>query len=504
MGVIGLDVGTSGCKSILLSGDGSIVGRAHREYRCTTPQAGWLELDPHEVWRMVRECIIEVVQLAAPGTVEAICIATMGDSFTTVDSQGKVIYPFILASDNRSQKETRTLERMIGRERLFSITGMPANPINTITKILWMRDNLSSIYEKAGKFLCCEEFIVAILTGKAVSSWASACRTLAFDVRGHCWSEEILEKSGIPVRLFPEVAPPGSIVGEVSADLCQTLFLSPCVKVVAGGMDQTCGLVGSDALLPGVVQNSMGTVEAISATIDIGSVTPELEKKLLESDFSLNVHILPEKVLVMGLVLNSGSILNWFRTTMLDDDRQRFLACFEGISHRPVPLVFHPYFSGKGTPGMDASTVGCWWGMDFNTSIQDLFQSMIQGLSMEMVGNIERFQELGIAIDSVSCVGGGSRSLEWLQMKADMLGLPVYQSTVQDAPAYGAAILAGSGIGKWTLHNLRTGTQDRDSIRLLPRAGTKADFHELREVTVRLYESQRSFIPQLKKMFMDR
>ena len=449
MSVMGLDIGTSGCKAVAISREGLILGISHREYSFQSPRPGRLEIDPEVLWIAVCEAIKETTELCRKDPVESVCIATMGDSFVPLDGNGKPAGPFILASDNRSVDETAVLVDRLGKEKLFGLTGMPPHPINTITKIMWIKNNDRDMFEQSRMYLCCEDFIIERLTGKPATSYSSASRTMAFDVNTKEWSDEILSAADLNSDIFPEAVSSGSVVGTVTDDSAKNLFGNSGVKVVTGGMDQTCATLGADAYSEGRILNSMGTLEVLAPTIERKSIKGKLAEGLLERDFSVNEHVIPGKVLIMGLVINAGSIIRWFRNEFVSGSEKDFLKMFNGCNERLTPLIFFPYFSGRGTPCMDPDAVGMWWGIDFSTGKKELFQAVLQGITYESYKNLDSLKNLGIPVSSITCVGGSARSLDWLQMKSDLFGVPVRQNLNNDAAGIGAGILAGTAVGYW-------------------------------------------------------
>jgi xylulokinase len=449
MSVMGLDIGTSGCKAVLMSLDGKILRISHREYGFKVPRPGWLEMDPEMLWVKVKEVIAESTSCCTEDPVESVCIATMGDSFVPVDKKGNATGPFILASDNRSVDETMMLIERIGRERIFKLTGMPPYPINTVTKVFWIKNNQKDLFDRTSKFLCCEEYIIGKLTGLPVTSYSSASRTMAFDVNNKNWSDEILSAAGLSSMSFPEAVPSGTTVGNVESNLCRDVFNSNGVCVVTGGMDQTCATLGANAFASGRILNSMGTIEVLAPTIDRNVIEGKLEEGLLSGGFSVNEHVIPGKVLIMGLVINAGSTIRWFRDEFVFGSEKEFFKLFDDCDKKLTPLMFFPYLSGRGTPKMNPNAAGMWWGLDFSEGRRELFQAVLQGITYEAYKNLEALKILGIPVSSITCVGGGARSLSWLQLKANVFGVPVTQNLNNDAAGIGAGILAGKEVGYW-------------------------------------------------------
>jgi xylulokinase len=457
MSVLGLDIGTSGCKALVIDERGDIKARAHREYNSIIPSPGWIELNADALWNAVQETINEVTKENSSAPVLAMCMSTMGDSFVSVDKHGAALGNFILASDGRSKEETLFLEREISAEKIFRITGMPPHPINTITKIIWLKNHVPEIFSRAAKFLCAEEFVISRLGLSPVTSYSNACRTMAFSLQELDWSKEILEVAGIGKNHLPDAQPSGEKVGIIPLSIGTRLGLGGGVKVISGGMDQACGTLGSYSICNGCVQDSMGTVEAISITLDRTILNEALLKKLFDGCYSINLHVVPERYLIMALVLNAGSILTWFKETIVHEDALRaakggvnvFDALLSNALPSPTHLLLLPYFTGSGTPDMNPLAKGLIMGLDLGTRKEDILKAILQGIAYEVALNVDWFEKNGMPIEELRCVGGGSSSRFWLQMKADLLGKPVKRMVEKEAAVLGAAILAGVGEGIW-------------------------------------------------------
>ena len=457
MSVLGLDVGTSGCKAVVVDEEGTILAKAHRDYKTIVPHPGHLEINPEDIWKSVRVIIREVVNQVG-NKVSATCLATMGDSFVAVDKKADPVGNFILASDARSSYETELLVNEVGREEIFKITGMPPHPINTLTKILWLRRHDTETFLRSKKFLTAEDFIISKLGVNPSISYSNACRTMAFDINHYKWSSELLETAGITVNHLSDATPSGSIIGEIPPLVASQFGLRKGVKIVSGGMDQACGSLGSNAILNGQIEDSMGTVEALSLTMDDCGINQTMEKGLLEGHYSINIHVIPGKRLIMALILSAGAILNWFRDQFLKEEVQmaqtKGLSVFDYLlsqtAYGPTYLILLPYFTGSGTPCMNPMAKGVVFGLDLGTDKNDLLRAILQGIVHDVALNLDQFENLGIPIREIKCVGGGSRSDYWLQLKADIIGKPVVKMKDNDAAVLGAAILAGVGTGIWT------------------------------------------------------
>lgn len=454
MSVLGLDVGTSSCKAIVIDERGKALAYAQRGYAMSAPHPGRLEVDPDQLWHSVQSSIQEVAAAVTEDPISALSIATMGDSFVPVDGRGEPVGNYILASDTRSTRETEILVKELGYERIFKITGMPPHPINTLTKIFWIKNNDPECFARTAKYLCAEEFVVSRLGLPPSTSYSNACRTMAFDIENGKWSTDMMAVVGLSEESFPTAVPSGQAVGEVAGSIATSLNLPKGVKVVSGGMDQACSALGAKAVHDGIIEDSLGTVEAISFTIDRAFLDEELRRGLLSGNYSINCHVISNKYLIMALVLSAGSTLRWFcekfgqeTNSMREEIHWNLPLPDEPIV--PTRLIFLPYLAGSGTPTMNPLARGIVLGLDLGINRDDLLKSILQGIVHEVSLNVDRLERLGIPIKEIRCVGGGSKSEYWLQLRADMLARPVVKMSHSEAAVIGAAVLAGIGGSMW-------------------------------------------------------
>jgi xylulokinase len=454
MSVLGLDVGTSSCKAIVIDEKGQVLAYAQRGYAMSAPYPGRLEVDPAQLWHAVQASIQEVAAAVTKDPISVLSIATMGDSFVPVDGRGEPVGNYILASDVRSTGETELLVRELGYERIFEITGMPPHPINTLTKIFWIKNNDPDSFARTAQYLCAEEFGVSRLGLSPTTSYSNACRTMAFDIKNEKWSVEMMGVVGLTEECFPAAVPSGQVVGEVPGSIATSLQLPKGVKVVSGGMDQACGALGVKAVRDGIIEDSLGTVEAISFTIERSVVDGQLRRNLLDGHYSINCHVIGDKYLIMALVLSAGSTLRWFgenfgreTTSMRGKGLWDLPLSDEGLV--PTRLIFLPYLAGSGTPTMNPLARGILMGLDLGINRDDLLKAILQGIVHEVAINVNRLERLGVPIEEIRCVGGGSKSDYWLQLRADMLARPVLRMSQSEAAVVGAALLAGIGGGIW-------------------------------------------------------
>jgi len=265
MSLLGLDVGTTGCKAIVFQPSGKVLAQAYREYPLIHRQPGWIELDSDLVWRCTKEAISEAVASAPKkDPVKALAISCLGEAVTPIARDGKPLSLSTVGFDNRAQEQSRWWEDKMGKDAVFQITGMPLNLMYTINKIMWWRDNEPALFDKAWKFLCYGDLTVFRLCADPVIDHSMAARTMAFDIKAARWSSEMLSKVGLDEDRLPRAEPSGTIVGEVSDSVAAELGLPRKVKIVTGAHDQPAGALGAGITKPRIAMDATGTVECIT------------------------------------------------------------------------------------------------------------------------------------------------------------------------------------------------------------------------------------------------
>jgi xylulokinase len=451
--VIGLDLGTTACKAIAVNDVGEIISKSMLEYKPVKTQSGYIELNPKNVWNSVKKVLIKVSEdTRKKDPVKAISISAMGDTVSPFNENIEPTYNSILAFDTRSTAEADFLEISLGKEWIFKITGMPVHTSYSASKILWVKRNLPNVFKKTDKFLCYEDYIFTKLgLEKPAISYSCAGRTMLFDIQKKKWNEKILSVCGISNDYLATPQPSGKIIGKINEDVAKEIGFSKNTNLVIGGHDQVCGALGGGVIKEGSVLDATGTVECLVVVFDHAL----FDNNMLETDLCCYPHCYPEKYCSIGIVYTSGAAFRWFR------DKFGFQDCLEAdktnkdvydiitskFSYEPTNILLIPHLSGSGTPSMNPKAKGSMFGITLSTDKYDIGKAILEGNTFELKLNIDIMESIGIPINEIKCIGGGARSDFWLQLKADILGRKVIASEFVDAPAVGAAILAGYGIG---------------------------------------------------------
>jgi xylulokinase len=453
MSLLGLDIGTTGTKAVAFDERGCILASHYQDYPLYIPEPNQCELNPDEVW----QAITGVLQATARDVrkkdpVRAIGISTLGDSVTPLDNAGHTLSPTVIgAADRRAMSQAAWIERQISREDIFMLTGAPLHAFSAIPKILWFRERRPDIFERVYKFTGWQEIVHLRLGLEPAMDFSLASRTMLADMATGSWAEGLMRMCGISSNLFFPLARADSTVGVLERHQARSLDLEPGVTVVTGGFDQCCCALGAGVIEAGKAANSVGTLESIVAVSD----SRRLELPLLEGNYGCGFHVIEGAYYSLGYVTTSGAVLRWYRDELGSDEairaRERGVDPYDliinGTKEQPAPVYLLPYFAGTGTPWLDTKQKGTLFGLSLDTQRSDIVKAMLDGICYEVRVNLEAMSNAGIEIAALRSIGGGTRSGRWMQLKADITGIPIEVTEVTEAGCLGAAFLAGLGSG---------------------------------------------------------
>lgn len=447
----GLDIGTTGCKASIFDGAGALLASASREYAVEIPHPNWAEQDSEKVWRLAQDALREAIVAVGTQAIAALGLSVQGEAVMPVDAQGRALRPAILGMDTRTDEQNRWLCERFGAEHLFERTGMPVHTVNTLPKLLWLKQYEPDLWSSARRFLLYEDFLVQKMTDQAVISRCLASRTQLYDLPDDRWSPEILQALGLDPERLAVVKPSGEAVGPMRPALADSLGLAKPPLVVTGGHDQACGALGVGLVRPGLAMDSTGTAEVVEVALG----APVLNETLYGGDISVYAHTVPGMYLAMTLNHSGGLVLRWFRDTFGQEEmrqaqasgRDAYDLILQDAPSGPTSLLLLPDFAGSGTPKFDTASKGAILGLTFATGKADMAKAILEGLTFELCLNLDLLRAGGVGIDELRTIGGGARSDLWLQLKADITGIPVVVPRITEAAGWGAALLAGIGTG---------------------------------------------------------
>lgn len=453
--VLGIDVGTSGTKTVAVSANGAVLGSATVGYEMHVPQAGWAEQNPEDWWRATHESVRQVMEgLAGNGmsvNVAGISFSGQMHGLVPLDAQGNVVRPSIIWCDVRTGSQAETLERNIGRETIIGWTENPPLPNFTVTKLLWMREHEPDLYAKIATVQLPKDYVRYRMTGRLAMEVTDASGTLMLDVAHRRWSEELCKAAGIPLEWLPELHEATDIVGQVTGYAAALMGVPEGTPVVAGAADQAAGAIGLGIIRPGVVSAVFGTSGVVLTAMDHPVRDPA-------GRLHTFCHTAQDRWYTMGVTQAAGGSLQWYGRRLADAERSvasqmgvdPYTLMMQEAAQAPAGsegLVFLPYLMGERTPHLNPDARGAWLGLTWRHERQHLVRSVLEGVSFSLRDCWEIIAGLGAKADAWRVSGGGAQGRVWMEIFASVLGSAVETIGGAHGPAYGAAILAAQGVG---------------------------------------------------------
>lgn len=440
--VIGIDLGTSSVKGLLVDRKGRVAAEAARDYPLLHPKSGYSEQEPEEWYQQTVQVIKELVHCLKSDSdaIAGISFSGQMHGLVLLDRENRPLRPAILWNDTRTTVQCREIERRLGDD-LYRIAKNPALEGFTLPKLLWVKENEPRLFEKAAKFVLPKDYLRYRLTGELHIDYSDAAGTLLLDVSGKSWSGEICRMFGIEESLCPPLTESHACVGTLKQETAEATGLSCDVKVFAGGADNACGAVGAGILSEGEALCSIGTSGVILTYEEEGS-------RHYPGNIHFFNHAKEEAYYAMGVTLSAGHSLGWFQQTFAAEES--FDRLMEQAAKVPVGsngLLFAPYLSGERTPHADSVIRASFIGMEASHSKADFVRAVVEGITMSLQESVVRFREAGKRVDSVISIGGGAKSRFWLQLQADVFGTEVSRLDNEQGPGMGAAMLAAYGCG---------------------------------------------------------
>ncbi len=451
--LIGIDLGTSGTKTVLFDTKGNVIAHKTVEYPMYQPQNGWAEQDPQDWWNAAAETIRSVITQSGvnPADIRGLGISGQMHGLVMLDKEGKVLRRSIIWCDQRTAAECEELTEKVGKERLIEITANPALTGFTASKILWVRNHEPEIYEKCAHILLPKDYVRYVLTGEFATEVSDASGMQLLDVPNRCWSDEVLEKLDIDKALLAKVYESPEVTGTVTKEAAALTGLCEGTPVVGGAGDNAAAAVGTGVVEDGKAFVTIGTSGVVFAHTNEMSIDP----KGRVHTFCCAV---PGCWHVMGVTQGAGLSLKWFRDNFCLEEK----AVAEGMGKDPyflmdqqaerVPigcnkLLYLPYLMGERTPHLDPDCRGVFFGLSAIHTKYDMLRAVMEGVTFSQRDSVEVLREMGVELHEMLACGGGGSSPLWRQMLADTFDCEVKTVVCKEGPALGVAILAGVGAG---------------------------------------------------------
>lgn len=430
--LLGIDVGTSGAKAVLVDERGKVLAQASSEYPISVPRPLWAEQDPEQWWIGVQRCLEQIGERSP----DAVGLTGQMHGSVFLDGNDQVVRPAILWCDQRTSAESEQIDARAGAEQVRAITCNPPLTGFQAPKALWLRNHEPESFSKVRSLLLPKDYIRLRLTGVKATEVSDASGTSLLNVSTRKWSAELLDALGIPSEWLPPVYESDEVTGRTLPEG----YLTPGVPVVGGGGDQAAGAVGTGAVERGVVSVSLGTSGVVFCTLDAPKPDPTGAAHVF-CHANRGWH-------AMGVMLSCGGALRWYRDNLCSglsyDEIAQEASC---VAVGADGLAFTPYLSGERCPHQDPKARAGFNGITLGHTRAHFSRAVFEGASFGLKDCMDRLEALGASADELRVTGGGARSMFWMQMLADLFGKPCATLEVDEGPAYGAAILAGVGVG---------------------------------------------------------
>jgi xylulokinase len=504
---LGIDIGTSGAKTLAINERGKILGQAMATYPCYHPRPLWSEQDPEDWWKGTVKTVRAVVKKAKLKASDVRAIGLSGQMHGSVflDGENRVVRRALLWNDQRTAAECDEIEsRAGGRAKLIGMVANPALTGFTAPKILWLRNHEPKNFAKTVKVLLPKDEIRRRLTGEFATEVSDASGMLLLDVVNRRWSKELLSKLDLDAGLFARCHESEEVTGRLTPQAAKLLGLSTDCMVVGGAGDCAAGAVGNGIVRPGVLSTSIGT----SGVVFVHSEKPQVDPQGRLHTFC---HAVRGKWHMMGVTLAAGGSLQWFRNALCETvatlAKRRKIDVYDLLTEEAAltppgaeGLFFLPYLAGERTPHADPNARGAFVGLTLKHSRGHLVRAILEGVTYSLRDCLEIVEEQGVSVKQIRASGGGGRSVFWRQMQADVLGKSVVSMTADEGPAYGVALLAAVGAGEFKDVAEACDATVKTKAQLRPRPTLRRHYEKSFPIYQQLYRSLRDDFRKIAEM----
>lgn len=481
--LLGIDIGTTYWKVAAFDENAEVIAFKKTSAKTYYDANGWGYYNPDEIWDEVTQLIKQITIALDDIHIDAISVTSMGETIVPIDAEGNICFSAIAWFDTRARLQAESVEKTLGLEEIFRITGLEPNPIFPLFKLLWIRDTYPQIYHRAQKWLQMADYIYWCLCGEYATDYTLASRTLALDINTNQWSYELIKRSDLKTDIFPPIIKSGTVIGKITKTVSGKTGLLEGTPVVVGGHDHPCATLAA-GIKPGEkVLDSSGTAESFLFISEAGALVPPKFEGL-----RICRYLDPSNYVSWGGIISSGDAVDWSLNQLLSDvseKNSRYESLKEMINAKPSagPLLFLPHLRGSGAPFWRPEDRGAFLGIRSNHSRYDLLWAVFTGLCFQARIILELQEKVSeSSIKSICTVGGGSRISVWQKIKANVTGKIVEIPEVNEASLLGAAILAGVGIGVYK--NIYEGSNKVNKIkkRYYPDSEKKGFYESLFEI----------------------
>lgn len=482
--IMGLDIGTTGCKANVFDENGKVCVHAYREYQ-DSGHDGFMNAE--SMWKDV--CFVIGKCTEDFPEIEAICTTSFGESVVAVDEKGAALGEIILYTNTNAKKEWEYLDETVGKAKIAEITGLISHPMYTINRLLWMKKKQEELYKKTHKFLFIASFIERKLGAKCCAEDTLASRSMAYDVQNEVWSREICEAAELDMEKLPEIVKAGEVIGEVSQELVEQFGMKKVPLILAGGHDQPCVALGMGAIHGGDVAYGMGTVECFTLILDEFCQSPDMQ----EANLVCGPHVVKGKYVTYGVLFSGGVVLSDLRNKMYGKEREAvksggrdaYEIMMEDMPEEISGLYYLPHLAGTGTPQMDTADRGVIYGLTLDTKKGAITRAALEGISFDMRLNVEKMEQCQLFVNRILAAGGGAKSEKGVQIRSDIMQRDIYKTEDVQAGTRGVFYIAAKTLG-W-ISDYESSIEIPEGTWLQPKAEPKKVEEKYRKY-LKLYE----------------
>jgi xylulokinase len=481
---IGVDLGTSALKLVMMKDNGELVKTVSKEYPLYFPRSGWSEQNPTDWFLAVKEGLKELAA-CADEKIAGISFGGQMHGLVILDKDDNVLRPAILWNDGRSTEETDYLNNVIGKEKLSKLTANIAFAGFTAPKILWVKNNEPEIFAKISKIMLPKDYISYMLSGSFSTDYSDASGMLLLDVKNKKWSSEMIDICSISENMLPKLFESFEVVGNIKPELAKELGLNEGIKIIAGAGDNAAAAIGTATVGEGACNISLGT----SGTVFISSKNFGVDNFNAIHSFAHadgNYHL-------MGCMLSAASCNKWWMEEILKTkDFAKEQSDIDNLGENNV--FFLPYLMGERSPHNDPDAAGTFIGMRMDTKREDMTLAVFEGVTFALRDSLEVARSLGIKIERTMICGGGAKSPLWKRLVANILNVEVEVPVSEEGPGFGAAILAAVGCGEYESVEKAAKSIIKIKEKIKPEADLVVKYEEK-------YQKFKKIYPALKDVF---
>ncbi len=452
--ILAYDLGTTGNKATLYDSTGRLLASSFQSYVTNYPRVNWAEQDPLDWWKAVCISTEDLLKKARISNKDVTCVSFSGQMMgcLPLDKQGNPLRNSIIWADQRGVEQANRIRETVGEDEVYTITGHRISPTYSAAKIMWLRDNEPEIFKKVYKFVQAKDYIIHRLTGRFVTDYSDASGMNLFDLQKKEWSSRMLKATGVPLEILPELHTSVDVVGGVTREISEEVFLRPDTPVVMGGGDGPCAAVGAGVVREGSSYNYLGS----SSWIALASTKPVYDPEKRTFTFS---HLDPGMFMPTGTMQTAGGAYQWLKDNLCRTETQAAREAkidpyqimdlkAESVEPGAQNLLFLPYLMGERSPYWNPDAKGAFIGLTLTHKKEHLIRSVLEGIAFNLKIILDTFEEQGARIEEMRVIGGGARGRVLRQIMVDVYGRKILSLLlVEESTSLGAAIAGGIGTG---------------------------------------------------------